>query len=61
MRDKNEFTFAQYINYIESKRLDTSENIAALREHRATVSTMKRAVTDYQQLKRAVERFGVTL
>jgi hypothetical protein len=61
MSKEIEFSFSQYLNYIESKRLDTPENIAALREHRATVPTMKRAVTDYQQLKRAVERFGVTL
>jgi hypothetical protein len=56
-----EFSFAQYLIYIESKRLDTPENIAALRNHCATIPTMKRATTDYQQLKRAVERFGVTL
>jgi hypothetical protein len=59
--NKNNFTFSQYLDYILSKRIESSETIEALKTHQAETMIMERNLKEYRTLKRMIERYGITL
>lgn len=58
---KIDFTFAQYLDFILSKRIESVETIEALRKHEAETLVMERNLKEYRTLKRMIERYRITL
>ena len=55
------FSFAQYLDFVLERRLEQPENIAALKTHQAQTPLMEKHLKEYRNLKRCIERYGLTL